>query len=117
MTLAKLVVKNITRRRGRFVFTLLGITIGIASFVTFLAMGAWHGDGLNWVVYGLFHGCSMALWSLKRWLEDSYAPDFFASLRENTAYIWLCRVFTFNYISFGLLLMLDFKTLALLLAG
>lgn len=39
MTLAKLVVKNITRRRGRFVFTLLGITIGIASFVTFLAMG------------------------------------------------------------------------------
>jgi putative ABC transport system permease protein len=39
MTLTKLVVKNITRRRGRFVFTLLGITIGIASFVTFLSMG------------------------------------------------------------------------------
>jgi putative ABC transport system permease protein len=39
MTLSKLVVKNITRRRGRFVFTLLGITIGIASFVTFLSMG------------------------------------------------------------------------------
>lgn len=88
-----------------------------ALFVTFLAMGAWHGDGLNWVVYGLFHGCSMALWSLKRWIEDSYAPDFFAALRENAAYVWLCRAFTFNYISFGLLLMLDFKTLALLLAG
>jgi putative ABC transport system permease protein len=39
MTLSKLVIRNITRRRGRFVFTLLGITIGIASFVTFLAMG------------------------------------------------------------------------------
>jgi len=39
MTLSKLVVRNITRRRGRFVFTLLGITIGIASFVTFLSMG------------------------------------------------------------------------------
>lgn len=39
MTLTKLVFKNITRRRGRFLFTLLGITIGIASFVTFLAMG------------------------------------------------------------------------------
>jgi len=39
MTLSKLVIKNITRRRGRFVFTLLGITIGIASFVTFLSMG------------------------------------------------------------------------------
>jgi putative ABC transport system permease protein len=39
MTPAKLVFRNITRRRGRFVFTLLGITIGIASFVTFMAMG------------------------------------------------------------------------------
>jgi len=39
MNVAKLVVKNITRRRGRFVFTLLGITIGIASFVTFLSLG------------------------------------------------------------------------------
>jgi len=39
MTLTKLVVRNITRRRGRFVFTLMGITIGIASFVTFLSMG------------------------------------------------------------------------------
>ncbi len=39
MTLTKLVVKNITRRPGRFVFTLLGIVIGIASFVTFLSLG------------------------------------------------------------------------------
>lgn len=39
MTIGKLVFRNITRRRGRLVFTLLGITIGIASFVTFLALG------------------------------------------------------------------------------
>ncbi len=39
MTPVKLVFKNISRRKGRLVFTLLGITIGIASFVTFMAMG------------------------------------------------------------------------------
>lgn len=39
MTLSKLVLRNITRRRGRFFFTLMGITIGVASFVTFLSMG------------------------------------------------------------------------------
>jgi len=39
MTLTRLVISNITRRRGRCVFTLLGITVGIASFVTFLSMG------------------------------------------------------------------------------
>lgn len=39
MTLTRLVISNIGRRRGRSVFTLLGITVGIASFVTFLSMG------------------------------------------------------------------------------
>jgi len=35
----KLVSKNMLRRRGRFVFTLLGITIGMAAFVALLSMG------------------------------------------------------------------------------
>jgi len=39
MTPAKLVFKNILRRRGRFIFTLFGIVIGMASFVTFMALG------------------------------------------------------------------------------
>lgn len=39
MTLTRLVVRNITSRRGRFVFTLLGISIGIGAFVTFLSLG------------------------------------------------------------------------------
>lgn len=39
MNIPKLVLKNLMRRRGRFIFTLLGITIGIASFVTLLSLG------------------------------------------------------------------------------
>ena len=39
MNVPKLVFKNITGRKGRFIFTLLGITIGIASFVTLLSLG------------------------------------------------------------------------------
>lgn len=39
MTPAKLVFKNLVRRKGRFLFTLLGIMIGMASFVTFMALG------------------------------------------------------------------------------
>jgi len=39
MNIFKLVSKNLLRRKGRFVFTLLGITIGMASFVALLAMG------------------------------------------------------------------------------
>jgi len=39
MNIPKLVLRNLTRRKGRFIFTLLGITIGIASFVTLLSLG------------------------------------------------------------------------------
>ncbi len=39
MTPARLVLRNLVRRRGRFVFTLCGIVIGMASFVTFMALG------------------------------------------------------------------------------
>ena len=39
MNIFKFVSKNLIRRRGRFIFTLLGITIGMASFVALLSMG------------------------------------------------------------------------------
>ena len=39
MNTLKLVARNITRRKGRFIFTLLGIAIGMAAFVALLALG------------------------------------------------------------------------------
>ncbi|MCL2526043.1 MAG: ABC transporter permease [Coriobacteriia bacterium] len=39
MNTLKLVLRNITRRKGRFIFTLLGIAIGMAAFVALLALG------------------------------------------------------------------------------
>lgn len=39
MNVFLMTLRNITRRRGRFLFTLLGITVGIAALVTFLALG------------------------------------------------------------------------------
>ncbi len=39
MNIFHMTLRNITRRRGRFLFTLLGITVGIAALVTFLALG------------------------------------------------------------------------------
>ncbi|MCL2227874.1 MAG: ABC transporter permease [Oscillospiraceae bacterium] len=39
MNILKLVSKNLLRRKSRFIFTLLGITIGMASFVALLSMG------------------------------------------------------------------------------
>jgi putative ABC transport system permease protein len=39
MTRGKLVFKNLTRKKSRFLFTILGIAVGIASLVTLLSLG------------------------------------------------------------------------------
>ena len=39
MNMFTLVLRNISRRKGRFIFTLLGIVIGMAAFVALLSLG------------------------------------------------------------------------------
>lgn len=39
MNLSKLVWRNLLRRRGRFVFTLAGVAIGMAAFVALMTIG------------------------------------------------------------------------------
>lgn len=39
MTQGRLVLKNLTRKKSRFLFTVLGIAVGIASLVTLLSLG------------------------------------------------------------------------------
>lgn len=39
MNIPNIVFKNLTSRKSRFIFTLFGITIGIASFVTLVSLG------------------------------------------------------------------------------
>ncbi|MCL2099431.1 MAG: ABC transporter permease [Oscillospiraceae bacterium] len=39
MSILKLVSKNLFRRKGRFIFTLLGISIGMAAFAALLSLG------------------------------------------------------------------------------
>ena len=39
MSIIKLVARNLLSRKGRFMFTLLGITIGMASFVALMSIG------------------------------------------------------------------------------
>lgn len=39
MNLGKLVWRNLLRRRGRFIFTLAGVSVGMAAFVALMAIG------------------------------------------------------------------------------
>ena len=75
-----------------------------AIFVTFLFMGAWHGDSLNWIFYGLYHAFGMCAWYVYNKLCNQFAPDFYDRLSETRAYKVFCTVLTFHFVALGLLL-------------
>ncbi|MBF0168946.1 MAG: MBOAT family protein [Alphaproteobacteria bacterium] len=78
-----------------------------AIFTTFFFMGAWHGDGLNWLLYGVYHGLGMAgLVVGRRWLATS-APDLNAKLADSRIFGFVSVLATLSFVSVGLLLTHD----------
>jgi putative ABC transport system permease protein len=57
MNLGKLVWRNLLRRRGRFVFTLAGVSVGMAAFVALMTIG----QGLTGEIRRQAHGLSANL--------------------------------------------------------
>lgn len=72
-----------------------------AIFATFFLMGAWHGDGLNWLLYGVYHGAGMsALVAARR----ATPPELSARLAESRVFAALSVFTTVTFVSIGLLL-------------
>ena len=73
-------------------------------FVTFALVGVWHGDSLNWLLYGCYHGLALALGVAYQSLMDAFCPDFYQRLTGNWGYRLVCVFLTFNFVAWGLLL-------------
>jgi D-alanyl-lipoteichoic acid acyltransferase DltB (MBOAT superfamily) len=72
-----------------------------AIFVTFFLMGAWHGDGLNWLLYGAYHGAGMsALVAARRFTPSPLSMR----LSESKAFAAASTLATVSFVSVGLLL-------------
>jgi alginate O-acetyltransferase complex protein AlgI len=70
-------------------------------FVTFFLMGAWHGDALNWLLYGVYHGAGMsALVAVRR----ATPPQLAERLADSGAFTVVSVVATVSFVSLGLLL-------------
>jgi alginate O-acetyltransferase complex protein AlgI len=78
----------------------LGANLG-AIFVTFFLMGAWHGDGLNWLLYGVYHGAGMSALVAARRITP---PGLAARLSESKAFAAASIFATVSFVSVGLLL-------------
>jgi D-alanyl-lipoteichoic acid acyltransferase DltB (MBOAT superfamily) len=72
-----------------------------AIFVTFFLMGAWHGDGLNWLLYGVYHGAGMSALVAARRVTP---PELSARLAESRVFTALSVFTTVTFVSVGLLL-------------
>ena len=67
-------------------------------YVTFLAIGLWHGSGLNFVIYGVIHGTAVCV---ERWLRGRRTARGLHSPPQGFM-VWLARVFvTLQIIAFS----------------
>lgn len=73
-------------------------------FVTFLFIGTWHGDSLNWVLYGLYHGTGLCLWMAWRQGMRRVAPVLQDRLDAAPAARIFAIILTASFVSWGLLL-------------
>jgi D-alanyl-lipoteichoic acid acyltransferase DltB (MBOAT superfamily) len=70
-------------------------------FATFFLMGAWHGDALNWLLYGVYHGAGMSALAVVRRVTPL---ELSARLAESAAFRAVSILVTVSFVSVGLLL-------------
>jgi alginate O-acetyltransferase complex protein AlgI len=75
-----------------------------ALFFTFVFVAIWHGVGLNYLLFGLFHGFAMSAWFLwsrsKKSLVGLVSPKLF----DSVAYSIICWLMTHTYVAGSMVL-------------
>lgn len=79
---------------------LMPLALTITIFIVFVIIGAWHGSGLNYIYFGLMHGCGVVVnyfWGLflKTWLGGKR----FKQYNKSSLICWISRILTFLFIS------------------
>jgi alginate O-acetyltransferase complex protein AlgI len=84
-----------------------------AIIITFFLCGAWHGESVNFVFWGLYHGIGIAVVNVyqkwKRQIRHALALKYFASPLSYGIGV----ILTFNFFAIGLLFLVDSRQLAM----
>jgi alginate O-acetyltransferase complex protein AlgI len=77
----------------------------ICIIVTFIVCGLWHGESINFLIWGTYHGLGLALLNVYSHWEKKYAPIAWRKFMNTSrlAYIGSTLV-TIQYVAFGFLL-------------
>jgi alginate O-acetyltransferase complex protein AlgI len=93
-------LRDVTRFRKNPVETSV-----ISIVLTFLLSGVWHGDGWNFVLWGLYHGFGLGMLNVYRKVVNSYAGmDTRKWIAKSRVSYAASSFLTFNYVSIGFLL-------------
>ncbi|MBI4805935.1 MAG: hypothetical protein HY795_11940 [Desulfovibrio sp.] len=82
----------------------------VSIVFTFFLMGAWHGDSIGWISYGLALSFGLVVTIAYGRLTDKFIPNM-SGIRDNFIYRTFCSVFTIGYVCVCLSLTLDFNDL------
>ncbi len=88
----------------------------VSIFITFFIMGAWHGDTIGWIGYGLVLAFGLVITITYGRLADKYIPNI-RVIRENSIYRIFSAAGTIGYVCICLSMTLDFKDLTLMVRG
>jgi alginate O-acetyltransferase complex protein AlgI len=78
----------------------------IAILITFFLCGAWHGETINFIIWGLYHGFGIVLVNLyQKWKRQMRHPMVLKYFSSQLSY-WLGVFLSFNFFAIGLLFLL-----------
>ncbi len=79
--------------------------IAASILISFIALGVWHGTGVNYLIFGVSQGVGLAtVHYYTVWLKKKLGRDRFAAYRNNRLIASIATVMTFTYFSLTLFL-------------
>ncbi len=77
----------------------------ICIVVTFIVCGLWHGESINFLIWGTYHGIGLALLNVYSHWEKKYAPIAWRKFMNTSRIAYICStLITIQYVAFGFLL-------------
>jgi alginate O-acetyltransferase complex protein AlgI len=77
----------------------------ICILVTFVMCGVWHGESINFFIWGTYHGLGLALLNVYSHWEKTYAPTAWRKFMNTSRLAYIgSTLITLQYVAFGFLL-------------
>ena len=77
----------------------------ICIIVTFVVCGLWHGESINFLIWGTYHGLGLALLNVYSHWEKKYAPIAWRKFMNTSRIAYIgSTLITIQYVAFGFLL-------------